>query len=852
MSDPIILGTGLVTPLGLGVAEHAFYARASVAAPPPAAFETREGVRIEALHCGFLGASLAMGERLSRLAEIALHQTLAAWSLAGGASGVALAFVAPSRAGIDPAAVAAACDRAAKRVNATVVQTWTGAAGAFAALAQARAWLDGGEIPAVLVLAVDSYISIEALSDFLEREDSVFCPQTKPPAEGAAALLLTTRERARAFGLEGASVLATGTALGQGNDDDDAILDGRALTSLVESLPVARIDLATGQELVDDLRTRDWFLAYARTGKKFVDPATLVTLEEETGRLGAAAGLAALVFGVGQLRHHIHPGCAPDATLLAWAISPDGTRGVALARGGEAAAMVAAHGTPRVSAVDPAAREHLGALKGAEEEAEVDGNAPEDEPDSGPAALSAIIDLPKGLLGVANDDLTGFNAEGASDGAGSQGAAASFVKLREGQGEPVSLATTYGEITAACLDGIALAACHRMSLRRDARAREEERILAFTDALLVTPRFVSGVARWWEEAADLPDPWKVWAPVFALGCLRGDDIAEGLGHVLRAVPEDEAETAVIAGEALAIAPHPDRLKWAAALAKDPHPCARAAALSAHCEMGALPVDALLDVLTKSGSRTMRWAAVRAAARAAEDRRLDEMLVAEVHRAVDADFLWEVLRALALRGHATGYHAMRHDPALLSRLGGRALSVLAFFGDAADAALARAVVSRCGLTTAVLSGLGRYGHPGAAPMLLRALGDEDHADDASDALVWIFGTPVDENELTSPEAWKKWLQTTRFPEDTRLRFGKPYSPTCVAEAAGEGARSQADIAWMVDEAHVRCGVRGAASLSQWSPIADAALAPVLSTLAREAGSFAADPWRSVTRSLRRFQ
>ena len=851
MADPIILGTGLITPLGLGVAEHAFYARASVAAPPPAAFEKKDGERIEVLHCGFLGASLAMGERLSRLAELALHQTLVSWSLAGGPSGVALAFIGPSRAGVDPAAVAAARDRAAKRVNATVVQTWTGAAGAFSALAQARVWLDGGEIPAVLVVAVDSYISVEALSDFLEREDSVFCPRTKPPAEGAAALLLTTRERARAFGLEGASVLATGTALGQGNDDDDAILDGRALTSLVESLPVARIDLVTGQELVDDLRTRDWFLAYARTGKKFVDPATLVTLEEETGRLGAAAGLAALVFGVGQLRHHIHPGCAPDATFLAWAISPDGTRGVALARGGEAAAMVAAHGTPRVSAVDPAARERLGAMNVAEE-AEIERAAPEDEPDAGADALSAIIDLSKGLLGAANDDLPELNAERVSEGAGSPGAAAISVRLREGQGEPVSLATTYGEIAAACLDGIALAACHRMTLRRDAREREEERILAFTDALLVTPRFMSCLARWWEESADLPDPWKVWAPVFALGCLHGDDIAEGLGHVLRAVPEDEAETAVIAGDALAIAPHPDRLKWAAALAKDPHPCARAAALSARSELGALPVDALLDVLAKSGSRTMRWAAVRAAARAAEDRRLDEMLVAEVHRAVDADFLWEVLRALALRGHATGYHAMRHDPALLSRLGGRALSVLAFFGDAADATLARAVVTRCGLTTAVISGLGRYGHPGAAPILLRALGDEDHADDASDALVWIFGMAVDENEVTSPEAWKQWLHTTRFPEDTRLRFGKPYSPACVAEAAGEGARSQADIVWMVDEAHVRCGVRRAASLSQWSPIADAALAPLLSTLTSEAAPFAADPWRSVTRSLRRFQ
>jgi hypothetical protein len=194
--------------------------------------------------------------------------------------------------------------------------------------------------------------------------------------------------------------------------------------------------------------------------------------------------------------------------------------------------------------------------------------------------------------------------------------------------------------------------------------------------------------------------------------------------------------------------------------------------------------------------------------------------------------------------------MRHDPALLSRLGGRALSVLAFFGDAADAPLARQVAARCGLTSQVLSGLGRYGHPGAAPLLLRALGDEDSADEASEALVWIFGVPFDEHELESPGAWRAWLKTTTFPEDTRLRFGKPYTPACVVEAAGESTRSQADIAWMVEEAHVRCDLPGAPDLSGWSAQADAALANEIEPLAREAASFGRDPWRSATRTKRR--
>ena len=878
MGNPIIAGAGLVTPLGLGAIEHAFYIRAAVAAPAPAGFETGDGERIDALHCGFLGATSPLPERLARLSELAAHQALAPWEAAGGAGGLALAFVAPSRpvgtpaiarpspvAWESPSAIsdelsAQARERIARRTKASLVQTWTGAAGAFAAIAQARMWLDAGQAAAVLVIAADSYAGAEALEGFLERRDSPFCPRTPPAAEGAAALLLTSRERARALGLDGAEVLASATARGEGNDDDDAILDGRALTGLIEALPGGRIDLVSGQELTDDLRTRDWFLAYARTGHRFADPAALVSLEEEIGCMGAAAGVAALAYGAALLRHRSFPGLAGDATLLAWAISRDGTRGVAIARGATAAVPAATHGVPAMSTVEPPpndgdpartadgrpslatqarrlpglsfTRERFSVLSRGEPQ-DVEGESVE-EIDAGLPELGAITGLLE-ALGAANDDRPTPNL---------------LVRLRKGQGDPVSLAASYEEIVAACLDGIALAARHRSTLRRDRRAREEERILAFTDALVVTPRFVSLLGRWWEEAADLPDPWKVWAPMFAAGCMRGDDVVEGLDHVLGALAEEEAEAAVIAGEALSVTPHPDRHRLASELTKAASPCARAAGLTARSLAGELPMDALLSVLAKETSRTVRWAALQAAARAPEDRRVDEALLAEVHRAEDGDWLWQALRALALRGHATGYHAMRHEPAILAKLGSRALDVLAFFGDAADAALAKQITSRCGLSSPVLRGLGRYGHPGAAPLLLRALGDEDSADDAGDALVWIFGLPIDENDVTSPDAWKTWLRTTRFAEDTRLRFGRPYTPASVAEIAAEGARSQVDVAWMVDEAHVRCGIRGAPVLTGWSPAADAALAPALLALAREAPPFGTDPWRSVTRARRR--
>ena len=833
MLTPIIVGTGLVSPLGVGVVEHAFYFRAAVAAPPPAAFETEDGERIDAVHCGFLGAASPMVERLWRLAEIAIHEALAPWEAARGPGHLALAFVAPSRPAIDASAVAEVHALAARRARAALTGTWVGAAGAFAALAEVRTWLAEGRAPAVLLLAVDSHISAAALSDFFEREDSVFCARTPPPAEGAAALLFTTPESARALGLRGPRLVASGARMGQGHDDDEVILDGRALTSLVESMPAPPFALVTGQGLVDDLRTRDWCLAYARTGARFVQPATLVTLEEETGRLGAAAGAAALAFGVGVLQHGILEGLACDATCLAWAISGDGTRGTALLRGGEKLAPQAAHRAPRVVALDGAQHERLAPMQ-ADGAAESDDVADERR---GPSR-EAVAGLPDVGIASANDNLPTAPELpwlGATSGR--------KVRMRKGQGAPVTLAASHEEIAAACLDGIALAACHRMTLRRDRRSREEERILAFTDALLVTPRFVPLLGRWWQEAATLPDPWKVWAPVFVLGCLDGDVAPSGLAHVLRALAEEDAEAAVIAGEALAATPHPDRLGWAAELARDAHPSARAAALTARATLGGLPLDALIDVLAKERSRTVRWAAVRAASRAPPDRRLDGMLLAEVRSATDAAFLWEVLRALSLRGHATAYQAMRHDPGLVARLGGRALSVLALFGDANDAPLAQQVARRSGLTSSVVQGLGRYGHPGALPLLLRALSDEDSADDASEALVWIFGVPFDENDLESADAWRTWIRATTFREDTRLRFGKPYTPMCVAEAAEEGVRSQADVAWLVEEAQVRCGLAGAPDLTAWSTVADAALSPVVAALGREAAPFARNPWHT---------
>jgi hypothetical protein len=887
MSNMVIVGCGLVSPLGLSVTEHAFYFCASVGAPPPPAFETADGERVEARHCGFLGAlgggagqafgrpgslsaPLSVAERLSRLSEIAAHQALHRWQAAGGAGQAALAFVAPCRAGVPATAVAEARSTVARLCRAPLAQTFSDAAGAFAALEEARGWLAADRAQAVLILGVDSFVCPEALAEDLERAESPFCPRRPPPSEGAAAVLLVRAEQARALGLAGARVHASGTAIGRGNDEDDAILDGAAMTALLRALPARRIDLVVGQEKVDDLRARDWYLARARAGSRapisaargaspirFADDVEAVTLEDETGRLGAAAGVASLAFGAGALEHRIFRDLPSEACLLAWAISRDGTRGVAL--------ITHSEGTPATSHAPRAlTAAHDGpALRGVEREPIQIPDAPPSEPDdlidTAPAERGEDLEADHEMKPAAGEgytaatppplDVVGVLGDAANETglpANPTGDAGAPVRRAKGKGAPLPLTVTRAEIVSACLDGIALAARHRAHLPRSSRAGEEQRILAFVDALVSTPRFTSSLAAWWDEAAGLPDPWRVWAPTFVLACLDGDDLPDALAGLWRRLPDEDAESAAIAGEALALGAHPERLRWARGLAESAHAIVRAAALKALSLEKALSSDELVRVLETSTERAVRWVALGAAARLPEDRRLAELLIAELHRATDGELAWQAARALSLWGSTAAYDAMRRDPALLYRLGPRALDLLALLGDGHDAPLARQIIARCGLTSEVLRGLGRYGHPGAAPALVRALGDEDAAGDASEALTFIFGLPFGEEKAAAPDIWRAWLRTAALDEAVRYRFGKPYRPGCVAEVAALGESSQLDVAWLVDEANVRAGLAERPELWRWSPAAEASLAPALAAFARESSAFATDSWRSAPR------
>jgi len=212
------------------------------------------------------------------------------------------------------------------------VRRCSGPAGFFMALAAAEELLSSGA-PAVAVVAVDSYVGVEALAKLVENPPSPWGSTPPPPAEGAAALVLTTPVEARRRKLAALGVIpSVGTATGVSNDDNDVPTDGAAMAGLLRRLPPLRAPaaLAFGPFSADALRQAEWELAVARNPERLHPEYEMRSIERELGAVGAAAGAMNLVYGLAVVRHRTTEAPAVEsAPFLVWAISPDGTRALA-------------------------------------------------------------------------------------------------------------------------------------------------------------------------------------------------------------------------------------------------------------------------------------------------------------------------------------------------------------------------------------------------------------------------------------------------------------------------------------------------------------------------------------------
>jgi hypothetical protein len=333
----VVVGAGLVSPAGRTPEEHAFFLRARAAPPPRSPFLLESGDPIDVRFCPWISARESVAERLCALATRALASALLPIADPLLVARAPLLLCTPAtRAGLSDADRDLVAAEALRASGAGSQVRFTGAAGTFAALARAQAMIERGDARAAIVLAVDSYVAIDALAWDVSHPRGPWSDPRWPRGEGAAALVVVRKGTARGAG---ASVLGTivgaATKLGTSTDDDDEAVDGAAMTDVLRGLAgTGKVRLAFGQSMIDSLRRREWYAAVARLSSRFDVACEHRGIEDDVGDVGAASGAMNIALALATMAHDT--GAAPnmgDGGVLVWAISKDGTRGAAAVTG---------------------------------------------------------------------------------------------------------------------------------------------------------------------------------------------------------------------------------------------------------------------------------------------------------------------------------------------------------------------------------------------------------------------------------------------------------------------------------------------------------------------------------------
>ncbi|MFO0590354.1 MAG: hypothetical protein U0441_22620 [Polyangiaceae bacterium] len=329
-----IVGSGLVSPTGTNAVQHVMFLRAGAPPPPVSPFLLSDDRRLRVFYCPWLGARAKIADRLLGLANAAADEALAPLTSREMAfrPHLILCTGAP-RPGLSPGDVDALEEALRRRLQPSSVERISGDAGTFVALKRLRTAPVRPE--PTLLLAVDSMISLDTLTDIVVHPHSPWQRRPPHPSEAAAALLLWDEVHARRAGVPALGFVdGAETATDPANDDNDETVEGTALTEVVHKLPVrGPIALVFGQSDVDSFRIQDWVIASARNHARLRPDCEMVCLEADAGRIGGASGAASIVYGLTMIRHGAAPRQAPkDTPFVAWATSPDGLRGACAVR----------------------------------------------------------------------------------------------------------------------------------------------------------------------------------------------------------------------------------------------------------------------------------------------------------------------------------------------------------------------------------------------------------------------------------------------------------------------------------------------------------------------------------------
>ncbi|MDI1480901.1 hypothetical protein [Polyangium sp. y55x31] len=780
-----VVGLGLCSPAGALAQDHVFFPRANAPPPVPAPFVLANGRPFQVDYARFVPPDLGLPDRLVALARVALEE-------ARPAPGLPLFLCLPAPCeGLSKAALDDVAARIAALTNASRVERFTGAAGAFGALTR----IEAHAMQAAVLVGVDSFFHVDRVTSLIERPPGPFEPARLRPAEGAGALVVIQDGKTGPFG----TILESRTAMGRGTDDDDEPVDAAALTELLGSLPgSAPIRAVFGQGRVDVLRSREWEWSAARQASMFHPEAFGACLEAEIGQVGAAAGVMALAHAFAMVHHGV---CPPGAPVLAWAISRDGTRGLALGVGAESAPANTLR--PLEERVRPRPQALQGVYLDKLQSLGVHDPEPDEvpfDPDAVLAPANDIVPLERPLPNPITEE--------------------PIVRLDRERLRPVSLPGFYAEVVSHCAEALAMLAKARERSPRRAAPEIERRLLCHIDAIHASGRMALGhLVTSFREHQD--DPWHTFgATLVAMGA----DAFHLVSWMIDALPENAAEHARLVAEALALSEDPARSALGRALPSS-RPIARAIELSLLAARGELTDDEVQRSLSDA-SPLVRAAALDACAvRPAASQRtfvpaLRSALVVE-----DRVNTFRAARQLAILGDVEARRAFE-DPAVAARLGPLVGELYVLAGRPEDAKAAETFFTRQTATPALLSAAGRWGSPAVLPRLLQCLADEDLSFAAADALVVMLGPSLPPEEMRDAGTWRRVIASMRLDPSARLRRGLPCSPTVVADECASGDLTRADLARRVDELRARLGRPDPVPVWGYAADVEASLAPLL--------------------------
>ncbi|WP_437598299.1 hypothetical protein WMF28_36945 [Sorangium sp. So ce590] len=804
-----VLGLGLISPAGASARDHVFFPRAGAPPPPPSPFIGPDGRRIAARYCPWMRPSQADASRLLALARGAAAEALAALP-EGAAAAVPRFLVTPApRPGLPEEALSEMA-----RAFSPSARRFTGAAGAFAALAQVAELLASRAIDAALLVGVDAFAGLDALAERQRRPPSPWLLTPPPPSEGAGALLVASAEQASRWGAARlGEIVASRHAPGRATDEDDDPVDAAAMTALLRGLPAAGpIQAVFGQGRVDALRCREWQFTTARCSERFSASYFDRCLEVEVGELGAAAGVMSLACAFAAFRHGTTP---PDAgrSFVAWAISRDGTRGIALGAAPRAGAIKVAAGS---AASLPVLTPLSGAVIARRVDREpfvpppVETEATEDE-----AWLDEDIAGTPAAAGAANDVAPPLPA------LPREGVLAPPVRLDAERVIELTLPGFYASVVDHCAELAAALARDRLEGRRAWLPETEARLLRRIDAIVAAgPRALIEVAAFWERWLD--DPWKSFASALALAAFAGDDALAAIHRAAHLLPPDAEDHVLAVAEALALVDRPGLAGLARALSASAHPIARAIGVTLRSLRGELPVDALPAMLAEDHDAVVRagiWACERLPG--AQRARFSERL-RERSRAASPAVAWSAARVLVIGGETD----LLRDEALCARLGPLAAELFALAGEPADWPRLEALLGRHRPTRAALAAVARFGCAASAAWILQRLDDEALADDAAEALRTLFGSLVPEAQELEAGAWRDAIAARRLDPKARYRRGRAFSTAVVVEECASGELSRLAVEARLDELRARLRLPEPVDLSGFSARAEANLVAFL--------------------------